>query len=66
MHPEPPRGYLSMPQVARLLGWSTQRARRWLVREQAVVRTGRHIYTTRSKLREAFREVFSELFSQDF
>gem|GEM_PF-6130893 len=65
----PPRGYLSTAQVAELFGskeWPVRRVRRWLTREGALVRKGRHLYTTRSKLRVAFRDVFDELFWQQF
>lgn len=65
----PPRGYISVAQVSRLLGkedWPTHRVRRWLTREGALVRKGRYLYTTRSKLRRAFRDVFDEMFLQSF
>lgn len=70
----PPKGYLSTAQVAELINqnaedgaeWTTQKVRRWLTRDGALVRKGRHLYTTRSKLRVAFRDVFDELFWQQF
>jgi len=74
MTARPPRGYISTVQVAELINdkvpdeeqWSVQKVRRWLTRDGALVRKGRHLYTTRSKLRAAFRDIFDELFWQQF
>lgn len=63
------KGYISVAQVSHLLGpkeWPVHRVRRWLVREGAVVRKGRYLYTTRAKLRAVFPEVYEELFMGGF
>lgn len=55
------RIYFTCAEIAKVLGWTTERAREWLVREKAVVRHGRHYFTTRGLLRRAFPETWSEV-----
>ena len=55
------RIYISVAQVARLLGWRTQRAKRWLRREGAAVKIGDRWYTTRDRLRASFPEVLDAI-----
>jgi hypothetical protein len=52
---------LSSAEVAKLLGWRTKRARKWLQREGLGVKIGSRWFTTPTKLREAFPEVYEEL-----
>lgn len=52
---------LSSAEVARLLGWRTKRARKWLQREAIGVKIGSRWFVTPTKLREAFPEVYEEL-----
>lgn len=50
--------YISMPQIARILNCSTRKARRWLTRERAAVKKGRHYYTTERLMMLHFPEAF--------
>ena len=52
---------LSCADVAKLLGWTVKRARRWVLREELGVRIGHRWYTTPTKIREAFPEVYAEV-----
>jgi hypothetical protein len=56
------RGYIEVAALAESLGWRTERMRRWLMREDALIKKGRYYYTTKSRLLAAFPEVFEELF----
>lgn len=49
--------YLSASQIAKVLGWETRRARRWLRKEGAAIRIGRTYYTTPARLRAAFPDL---------
>ena len=60
------KGYIPVSKVGEILHWPTWKVRRWLLRDGAAVRKGRHWYTTRSQLRAAFPHVYHELFAQDF
>lgn len=62
------KGYIGTAQIARALGpeWSSERVRRWLLREGAAVKKGRLWYTTRAKLRAVFPEVYEELLMGGF
>lgn len=60
------KGYIEVARVARRLGWRTERTRRWLDREGALVKVGDRYYTTRGRLRAAFSDVFEELFIGEF
>lgn len=53
--PGPGRILWSMPELAEVMGWSTRRMRRWLLREEACtkMRDG-HYYTSKEQLRIAF------------
>lgn len=53
--------YISMAQIAAILGWRTERAREWLRKEGATIRIGRQYYTTRSRLRAEFPEILDGL-----
>lgn len=55
------RAVLSTVDVARMLGWTVKRARRWILREGLGVRIGDRWYTTPTKIREAFPEVYAEV-----
>jgi hypothetical protein len=55
------RRLLSAADVARLLGWRTERARRWIVREGCGTRRRGRWYTTPTMLRESFPELYTEL-----
>ena len=50
----PGRIVWSMAEIAEVMGWEVRRVRRWLLREGAVRRQGRHWYTSKSQLRRAF------------
>lgn len=52
---------LSTADMARLLGWTTERMRRWLLRENCAFRRRGYWYTTPNMLREAFPELYTEL-----
>ncbi len=60
------KGYIEVSRIAEKLGWPTHRARRWLKRQDAVVKVGSRYYTTRGKLRAVFPDVFEELFIGEF
>lgn len=62
-------GLISTAEISEVLGpdkWPTHRVRRWLIRTGAAIRRGRHVYTTRAKLRESFHELYEELFLRYF
>jgi hypothetical protein len=52
---------LSAADVARLLGWTTERTRNWIIREGCGTRRMGRWYTTPNMLREAFPELYTEL-----
>jgi hypothetical protein len=63
--------YIDTAKVARMMSteddhWTTERARRWLQRNQAAVKVGARYFTTRSKLRLAFPDFYQERFLQEF
>lgn len=67
------KSILTTRDIADLLGWSTQRARRWLLRTGAASkRTGLHgrrggrYVTTWARLRASFPEVVRALEREDF
>lgn len=49
--------FLSVADIARVLGWRTERARRWLLRSGAAIRIGGLWYTTPERLRSEFPEL---------
>lgn len=51
----------STPEARRTRDTSIQKARRWLIRTDAVVKRGNRWITTRHRLRAAFPEVWEEL-----
>lgn len=53
--------YIPVAKIAKVLGWRTQRAKRWLIREGAGVKIGGLWYTTRDRLRASFPEVLTAL-----
>jgi hypothetical protein len=55
------RVYISTAEIAGLLGWRIERVRRWLEREGALRKIGRHYYTTKSRLRAAFPEIQQDI-----
>jgi len=58
----PPRKrVLSCADVAQLLGWRTERARRWIRRHDIGFQVGSRWFTTPTKLRDAFPEVYTEI-----
>jgi hypothetical protein len=59
--PPPGRIIWSVAEVADVLGWTTTRTRRWLLREVACTRLGGHYYTCRSQLRRAFPQAADEV-----
>ena len=52
---------LSTVDVANLLGWRVERARRWLQREGVGFQMGERWFTTPTKIRAAFPDVYQEL-----
>jgi hypothetical protein len=53
--------YITLAQVAAVLGWSKRKARGWLLRESALVlRAGRWV-TTRELLIAAFPEIWARI-----
>jgi hypothetical protein len=57
----PGRVFYEVAEVAGSLGWSTRRARRWLVSQGAARQIGKRWYTTKAKLRRAFGEDAAEV-----
>lgn len=53
--------YYTTAEVAKVLGKSTETARKWLKREGALMKRGGHYYTTAARLYSAFPEAFQEL-----
>lgn len=53
--------YIEAARVARLLGWDTRRARRWLVRSGAGVKRAGRWVTTPQLLGQAFPEVLERM-----
>lgn len=53
----PVSAFLSVADIAKVLGWRTARARRWLLRSGAAVRIGGLWYTTPERLRSEFPEL---------
>lgn len=56
---------MSTVDVAAMLGWSTERAHDWMIREKIAFKMGRRYYTTPTKLREAFPDIYEELALSD-
>jgi phage antirepressor YoqD-like protein len=56
--------YIEIYQVAKVLGWTHYKARRWLRAANALVMRGDTMVTTPDKLRESFPEVWSELLGE--
>lgn len=52
---------IEIVRIAAVLGWTRKRTLRWLQRERAVTRYGRHWYVTRGQLRRAFPGVWDEV-----
>lgn len=52
---------LTTSDVAGVLGWDTQRARRWLQRTEAGTKRGGRVITTRDRLASHFPEAFHEV-----
>ena len=62
---QPPGRILwSVAEVADVLDWNVRRVRRWLLREQACNKHGRHYYTSKAQLRRVFREAADEVIAQ--
>ena len=58
----PPRVVLiEIVRIAAVLGWTRKRTLRWLQKEGAVSRYGRHWYVTRGQLRRAFPAMWDEV-----
>lgn len=53
--------YLTTAQVAEILGYTTNGARLWLIRNNAAEKRGRHWITTPSRLAAAFPEAFQAM-----
>lgn len=52
---------LSAADVGKLLGWSTERARDWLIRNECGFKIGSRWFTTPTKIRDAFPEIYTEV-----
>jgi hypothetical protein len=57
--------YLSVPDVARLLGWTTRATRKWLTKAGVLMRRGGRPVTTPERLHAEFPEVFQRLAASD-
>lgn len=55
------RIYISTKTIAEALGWTTERARSWLIRGNAAFQVGSRWYTTRDRLLAAFPEILEAL-----
>lgn len=51
--------------IARHLGWTTQRARRWLISTGAGAKRGGRVCTTPAKLAAHFPEVFDAVLARE-
>lgn len=56
--------YITIGQVARLLGWTRWRTARWLANAEALVERGGRKVVTLASLREAFPEVFDRYIAE--
>lgn len=56
--------YLTSRQVADLLTWDTQHARRWMIREEVAVKRGKYWLVPLSRLRAIFPEAYDEYCQQ--
>ena len=52
--------YISVGEFAKMMGWSSIRGKRWLIRHRAAVKKGYRWYTTDLLLRLHFPEAFRE------
>lgn len=52
--------YITIPEVAGILGWPYHRTKRWLKSANALVQRGDTLVTTPERLRDAFPEVWDE------
>lgn len=59
--PAPGRILWSTAEIAEVMGWDSQRIRRWLIREKACSKHGRHYYSSKAQLRRVFREAADEV-----
>jgi hypothetical protein len=53
--------YYSVSDIAAILGWGYLRTYRWLMREDALVKRGSRLVTTRDKLIATFPEVWQRI-----
>jgi hypothetical protein len=53
--------YITPKEVADILGWTMQKARRWMRNAKILEVRGGRLVTTPDKLRDAFPEVWSEM-----
>lgn len=53
--------YFDTKEVAKMIGLSTDQARKWLKREGAASKRGGRYYTTKARLMSAFPEAFQAL-----
>ena len=58
---EPREVYIPVAKLAAAMGWRVERMRRWLQREGALVKHGRHYFATRGMLRKSFPETWDEV-----
>jgi hypothetical protein len=59
------KAYLSVPEVAKLIGWNTERTRKWLTRAKVIVRRGGRPVVTTERLHAEFPEAFQRLVMRD-
>ncbi len=55
---------IEVKQIARCLGWTVQRTRRLLKRENACVERGGYYFATPAKLRDHLPELYEALFER--
>lgn len=55
--------YVTVKEVADILGWTNYRARRWLKSAGALVQRGDKLVTTPEKLRDSFPELWEQYMS---
>lgn len=56
-----PVAYYSVTEVANMLGWPAQRARRWMMRTGLAVKIAGRWFAPRARFREVFPDLWEEV-----